>query len=319
MPTPTDPYSSATRRPFDEDDILAPIQPQETSAPDSTSGYSSITAGSAEEPTHGMDPAFDSDPARDEHAAASLGDALGTQSETEPTPQDPDPAGSPDQAKTAAPDIFADVDAPTRPADETVAPTDGATGSSSAGSPESHKSAKSEVPPAPHGRGWTHTGVLIATVLLVPFVWYLLADAGIRLGAVANNPWDTGVLNWAAIGELAGGVAVAGLVWMMARRSSLGVQVMGLLTFIVGAVAVVAPVFARDSVVARLDNAIGGYNDFTANVVDHLGNDLASGRLLIFGAFLLLTGLVAHTARRRGERNGKVLAQRAAALNSQVH
>ena len=28
MPTPTDPYSSAARRPFDEDEILAPISPE---------------------------------------------------------------------------------------------------------------------------------------------------------------------------------------------------------------------------------------------------------------------------------------------------
>ena len=74
MPTPTDPYSSAARRPFDEDDILAPIQPASQPTPEVASGYSSITAASAEEP-RGMDPAFDSDP--NTAGPTSLADALG--------------------------------------------------------------------------------------------------------------------------------------------------------------------------------------------------------------------------------------------------
>ncbi|MGO1591390.1 MAG: hypothetical protein ACTHW1_05345 [Ancrocorticia sp.] len=337
MPTPTDPYSSAARRPFDEDDVLAPIQSTAQSAPEPANGYSGITAASAEEPTHGMDPAFDSDPRPEDAGPASLADAIVRQDgTTEPrsprassspgtaggagSPSTPgtesgaelgasSPAtseGTPVEAGEATPDIFADDD-------ELFA-----TKASSSEPAEAKKSRPAPVPEAPGSRGWAHAGVLIATIVLAPLAWYFLSDASIRLSGVANNPWETGVLNWAAIGELAGGIAIVSLIWMLARNSSLGIQVVGAITLIAGIVPLIAPTFVRDTVLPKFDSLIGGYNDFTANVVDHITSDLSSGRFLMFGAFLLLTGFVSHSVRRKGERAGDARARRSIALDSQA-
>lgn len=303
MPTPTDPYSSAARRPFDEDDILAPIQPASQPTPEVASGYSSITAASAEEP-RGMDPAFDSDP--NTAGPTSLADAL-AHSDEHPIPEAPA-----EQESEAAPSIFDEI--PSSPAvDSRATPTPtGLAAPAPATAPVS-------IPDAPAGRGWTHTGVLIATLLLVPTAWYLLSDAGVRLASVPNSPWETGIINWAAVAELAGGIAVAFIIWMLASKSSLGVQVAGVITAAIGIVPIVAPTFVRDTVLPHLDSAIGGYNDFTANVVDHVTYDLSSGRMLIYGALLLFTGFVSHSVRRQGERAGAAATSRAIALESQAH
>ena len=97
MPTPTDPYSSAARRPFDEDEILAPISPEVPSSP--ASGYSSISAASAEESPRGSNPAFDTNPpaSPEEAGPSSLADALAHQSGPEAeTPDKPEPEPAPD-------------------------------------------------------------------------------------------------------------------------------------------------------------------------------------------------------------------------------
>ena len=75
--------------------------------------------------------------------------------------------------------------------------------------------------------------------------WYLLSDASVRLSSVANSPWETGVLNWAAVAEMAGGLAIACLIWLLARRSSLGAQVIGIITAAIGIVPMVAQFWSR--------------------------------------------------------------------------
>lgn len=91
MSTPTDPYSSNPRRPFEDDEILAPLpatSPSSASTPSSGAQVNppafvddSWTDTEIFAHTQGMDPAFD-------------------QQEREPEPLDPEPS-SPDEAPTA--------------------------------------------------------------------------------------------------------------------------------------------------------------------------------------------------------------------------
>ncbi|WP_124039979.1 hypothetical protein [Neoactinobaculum massilliense] len=157
---------------------------------------------------------------------------------------------------------------------------------------------------APKGRGWTHTWVLICTILLTPVAWYVLSDATIRLGVVEGNPWDTGTLNLAAIAELVGGLALFAVLLMWTRRSSLGAQVTGWILALGGLAALALPKIFK-SWIDALDTAISGYNPLAANLVGHLGVDLSTGRIVILGVVLLFTGLAAHSARRRGMRRQK--------------
>lgn len=110
------------------------------------------------------------------------------------------------------------------------------------------------------------------------------------------------------LGELLAGIVVVGAIWLAARASSSARRCSARL----------CSSRARrrwwcrlaQNLIAQLDIAIGSYNAFTGNVVYHLTNDLASGRLAVFGALLLLTGLVAHGSRRRGQTYATALTRR---------
>lgn len=343
MSTPTDPYSSSARRPFDEDDILAPISPSASSA-----ASSSIDPLHGDHPVghEGMDPAFDTEkPAEDSASEAEApaqpeaspytktlagsslakSDPVPNQAESHSPAAPEEPRVGPTRT-SAFPHAQAALFTPAPKLDSDPEPLDATSALEAEPSESSDTEATTpwdtpaEVPATssleePGKRGWTHATTLIFTILLIPVVWYLLSDASVRLFGVENSPWETGIVNFAAIGELAGGLAVMGIVFFMARKSSLGVTVTGILVSLFGILPVVTPADTLKNLVTPLTDAIGDFNPFTGNVVHHLNADLGSGRILIFGVILIFTGMVSHLARRQGEKFGVATARREAALS----
>lgn len=334
MSTPTDPYNSNSRRPFDEEDsVLEPLEDETADTPEAdpaTSDGVQVT-GEAGQPepydvdeastglprryTGSIDPVFPEPAAPREHEPLAPrehrpGDAEEAHVSAD-TPRGPTrtsvmgTATFADSFPTAEPypdnPPAATPESPAEPAFMTAAtPADAEDRRERWSADPGDAVLTNDIPAQPKGRGLTHTLTLLATLLLVPVAWYLIADAGARLANVPNNPWLTGSPQLMPLLELAGGVVVAGIIWWLARASSLGAHVIGTLVFVAGAGALAAPTFARD-LIERLSNAIGDYNAFTGNVVYHLGNDLATGRIAVFGALLILTGIVSHGARRRGQ------------------
>lgn len=169
------------------------------------------------------------------------------------------------------------------------------------------------VPDAPPSRFSAHIAVFFATLVLIPIAWYLISDAGVRLNLVTDNPWDTGHINFAALLELAGGMIALAMIALMARLSSLGGQIWGIVLTLLGLAAVIVPGQAA-ALIERLDKAIGGFNPFTGNVVHHLGLDLGSGRIAIFGFLLFIFALAIHGARKRSAARQEILLRRELAL-----
>ncbi|QOQ37995.1 hypothetical protein [Trueperella pecoris] len=387
MSTPTDPYNSGARRPFeDEDSILEPL-PQTDNGPENQDAWDRFSDASPSAET-GLEPddAAPGSPAEAPGATATLADddtgAAPSDAAFPPAGTDThgtdthgtdthgaaraasDPAEHSDNptlasyvsdGETGAEPTIVRMDAehntgerrgPTRTsvmgaaattaatatyptpatttapaAGETVTSEPIETGPFMAASPAESEARRErwaedpgdvvveEIPAEPEGRAWAHVGTFFLTLLLVPVAWYLISDAGARLAALPTSPWVTGNPQLMPLGELAGGILVLAVIWLAARASSLGAQVIGWIVFLAGTAAVVLPRLAKD-VVEQLGDLIGGYNDFTGNVVYHLGNDLGTGRIALLGAFLLLTGLVSHGARRRGQARAATLTQR---------
>lgn len=166
-----------------------------------------------------------------------------------------------------------------------------------------------DIPDAPKRRTGAHFASVILLLLLIPVAWYLVSDAGARLNLVDANPWQTGTVNVMAILELVGGLAVIGLILLIIRSSSLGAQIWGALLTIGGIVALALPNLGTRAI-TYLSDTIGGYNDFTGNVVHHLNLDLGSGRIAVLGFVIFMTGVACHISRREGERNGIALGRR---------
>lgn len=381
MSTPTDPYSSNSRRPFEDDEILAPISPETASSPETT-----VFSKQVKPPTYvddswtntdifphtqGMDPAFDQQPRQPQPLDAPVTPETPPEAPTSiiydddvKSPASTSPAGV---SRTEVISDYSEIDYSFGADDDHTEDTSGTTETRpdssaqqtsviSTSSPASAPTATAQfaapapieapaadptpvnawaapataspamtppvallppVPEAPRGRGWTHTWVLLATLLLVPVGYYLLSDSinNLELGSLGKWAPETG-LNWLILAELAGGLVAVALVWFITRLSSLGAIVIGTLLTVAGLISVLIPSIVQSFVVTPLNDFFGPDNSLVNNIISHLGVGLGAGRILTFGVLLLMTGVVSHSARRRGEKYGSITTRRESALGS---
>lgn len=154
-------------------------------------------------------------------------------------------------------------------------------------------------------RAGAHWWSLISVLILTPVAWYLLSDAGARLTLAANAPWETGVLNYAAIAELASGLLVLVVILLALKGSSLGAWITGPLLFVGGALFIAFPSQVQ-SFLAPYLQTLSDYNAFGGNVAHHLIADGSTGRFVIAAVVLMAVGIVSHGARRAGKRAQRI-------------
>ena len=159
-------------------------------------------------------------------------------------------------------------------------------------------SAAPEITEMPSRTG-AHWLSFLLFLLLVPVGWYLAADAGARMTLADAAPMYTGVASMLALGELLGSILIAAILFMVARRSSLGAWLMGLGTLIVGLPWVMAPGITATSALAAL-TALTNTGSLGANLSHHLQASGYSGRFVLLGVALLGLAYVSHAARRTG-------------------
>ena len=90
----------------------------------------------------------------------------------------------------------------------------------------------------------------------------------------------------------------------------------GTLLAVAGLVGVAAPSLVEKFVMDPLTNFFGTDNLLINSIILHLGAGLSFGRILTFGVLLLMTGIVSHSARRRGEKYGSIVTRREIAPGS---
>ena len=159
-------------------------------------------------------------------------------------------------------------------------------------------SAAPEITEMPSRTG-VHWLSLLLFLLLVPAGWYLAADAGARMTLADAAPMYTGVASIVALGELLGATLVSAILFVTARRSSLGAWLMGLVTLVVGLPWVMAPGITEASVLSTL-TALTNTGSLGANLSHHLQASGYSGRFALLGIALLGLAYVSHSARRTG-------------------
>ena len=136
-------------------------------------------------------------------------------------------------------------------------------------------------------------------LLLVPVGWYLAADAGARMTLADAAPMYTGVASIMALGEILGAIIISAILFVVARRSSLGAWLMGIVTLIVGLPWLMAPGITAASALSAL-TALTNTGSLGANLSHHLQASGYSGRFALLGIALIGLGYVSHSARRTG-------------------
>ena len=159
-------------------------------------------------------------------------------------------------------------------------------------------SAAPEVTEMPSRTG-AHWLSFLLFLLLVPTGWYLAADAGARMTLADAAPMYTGVASIVALGELLGATLISAILFVTARRSSLGAWLMGLVTLVVGLPWVMAPGITAASALTAL-TALTNTGSLGANLSHHLQASGYSGRFALLGIALLGLAYVSHSARRTG-------------------
>ena len=159
-------------------------------------------------------------------------------------------------------------------------------------------SAAPEITEMPSRTG-AHWLSFLLFLLLVPAGWYLAADAGARMTLADAAPMYSGVASILALGEILGAIVISAILFVTARRSSLGAWLMGLVTLVVGLPWVMAPGITEASVLSAL-TALTNTGPLGANLAHHLQASGYSGRFALLGIALLGLAYVSHSARRTG-------------------
>ena len=159
-------------------------------------------------------------------------------------------------------------------------------------------SAAPEITEMPSRTG-AHWLSFLLFLLLVPVGWYLAADAGARMTLADAAPMYTGVASIVALGEILGAVVISAILFAVARRSSLGAWLMGIVTLIVGLPWLMAPGITATSVLSAL-TALTNTGSLGANLSHHLQASGYSGRFALLGIALIGLAYVSHSARRTG-------------------
>lgn len=136
-------------------------------------------------------------------------------------------------------------------------------------------------------------------LLLVPAGWYLAADAGARMTLADAAPMYTGVASIVALGEILSAIIISAILFAVARRSSLGAWLMGIVTLIVGLPWLMAPGITAASALSAL-TALTNTGSLGANLSHHLQASGYSGRFALLGIALIGLAYVSHSARRTG-------------------
>lgn len=159
-------------------------------------------------------------------------------------------------------------------------------------------SAAPEITEMPSRTG-AHWLSFLLFLLLVPVGWYLAADAGARMTLADAAPIYTGVASVVALGEILGAIIISAILFVTARRSSLGAWLMGIVTLIVGLPWLMAPGITEASALSAL-TALTNTGSLGANLSHHLQASGYSGRFALLGIALMGLAYVSHSARRTG-------------------
>jgi hypothetical protein len=157
----------------------------------------------------------------------------------------------------------------------------------------------------PKSRTAAHWAGILVSIVALPIAWFFLHDGA---SAATAAPAEPHVFTTSARGAVelgSGALALAVALWM-ARYTSAGSIVVGVVSILLGLPFLVLPGVMTDVVSPFLDD-LNAQSALGTSLSDYLWADAVTGKFLALGVFMVMVGVVSHSARRAGRREQEVI------------
>ena len=156
----------------------------------------------------------------------------------------------------------------------------------------------------PASRAGAHWAGVLMSLVLLPAAWFFVHGAADVLTSTVEP--HRFAFNPKAIFELVAGLLTMGVALWTACRSSLGSIVVGALSAVLGLLFLLLPTPMNGLVGPVLDR-LTAQSTLGADLAAYFWTDAYSGKFVVLGLFMIMVGVVSHSARRAGRREQEVI------------
>ena len=156
----------------------------------------------------------------------------------------------------------------------------------------------------PASRAGAHWAGVLMSLVLLPAAWFFVHGAADVLTSTVEP--HRFAFNPKAIFELVAGLLTMGVALWTACRSSLGSIVVGALGAVLGLLFLLLPTPMNGLVGPVLDR-LTAQSTLGADLAAYFWTDAYSGKFVVLGLFMVMVGVVSHSARRAGRREQEII------------
>lgn len=159
----------------------------------------------------------------------------------------------------------------------------------------------------PKSRTATHWAGALVSIIALPVTWFFLHDGAAMATVRASGSY---AFNLSARGltELAIGALALIIAMWVARRTSVGSIIVGVISILLGLPFLIAPGVMTDTFTPFLNN-LSTQSALGQSLSTYLWTDAVTGKFLALGLFMVMVGVVSHSARRAGRHEQEILSR----------
>ena len=159
----------------------------------------------------------------------------------------------------------------------------------------------------PKSRTATHWAGALVSIIALPVTWFFLHD-GAAMATVRASGSYAFDLSARGLTELAIGALALIIAMWVARRTSVGSIIVGVISILLGLPFLIAPGVMTDTFTPFLNN-LSTQSALGQSLSTYLWTDAVTGKFLALGLFMVMVGVVSHSARRAGRHEQEILSR----------
>ena len=159
----------------------------------------------------------------------------------------------------------------------------------------------------PKSRTATHWAGALVSIIALPVTWFFLHD-GAAMATVRASGSYAFDLSTRGLTELAIGALALIIAMWVARRTSVGSIIVGVISILLGLPFLIAPGVMTDTFTPFLNN-LSTQSALGQSLSTYLWTDAVTGKFLALGLFMVMVGVDSHSARRAGRHEQEILSR----------